>query len=100
MQTKELQKKAVEIVDAIDRKFSVSRDAQLNFTQLAEEIGELAKDINKPRLRHTEPDRNNLEGEFADVFLLLSKQAEMAGVDIEKAVVRKIDIIKKRHGLD
>ena len=38
MQTKELQKKAVEIVDAIDRKFSVSRDAQLNFTQLAEEI--------------------------------------------------------------
>ncbi len=100
MQTKELQKEAVEIVDATDRKSSVNRDAQLNFTQLAEEVGGLAKDINKPMPMHTEPDRSNLEGEFADVFMLLSKQAETAGVDIEKAVARKIEIIKKRHGLE
>jgi len=99
METKELQKNAVEMVDVLDKKFNVKRDAQLNFTQMAEEIGELAKDINKPRLRGVQPDMNNMRGEFADVFLQLSKQADIAGVDMEKAVLGKIEELKKRHGV-
>lgn len=99
METKELQKKAVEIVDILDRKFNVKRDAQLNFAQMMEEIGELAKDINLPRLRGRQPDRENLEGEFADVFLLMSKLAEMHGIDLERAVTNKIEAIKKKHSV-
>jgi len=99
METKELQKNAVEMVDVLDKKFNVKRDAQLNFTQMAEEIGELAKDINKPRLRGVQPDMNNMRGEFADVFLQLSKQADIAGVDMEKAVLGKIEELKKRHNI-
>jgi NTP pyrophosphatase (non-canonical NTP hydrolase) len=99
METAELQKRAVEIVDILDKKFSVKRDAQLNLAQLVEEIGELAKDINLKRLRHKDPDRENLEGEFADVFLQLSKQADIAGIDLEKAVLGKTEELKKRHGL-
>ena len=100
MEAEELQRKAAEIVDILDKKFNVSRDAQLNFTQMCEEIGELAKDINLPRLRGREPERENLEGEFADIFFLLSKQAEIAGIDLEKAVENKIRILKKRHMLE
>ena len=97
METKELQRKAVGLVDVLDRKFSVQRDAQLNFTQMVEEIGELAKDINLPRLRNKQPEAQNLADEFADVFLQLSKQADIAGVDLEKAVVAKIEELKKRY---
>jgi len=99
MEAKELQKRATGIVDALDVKFNVKRDEQLNFTQMMEEIGELAKDINLPRLRSREPDRKNLEGEFADVFFLLSKMAGMKGVDLESAAMGKIKELKERHGI-
>ncbi|RLI97703.1 MAG: hypothetical protein DRO99_02640 [Candidatus Aenigmatarchaeota archaeon] len=99
METKQLQKKAVGMVDTLDRKFSVERDAQLNFTQMVEEVGELAKEINLPRLRSRDADKNNLEGEFADIFLLLSKMAEMCNVDLETAVENKLKALEKRHML-
>ena len=99
METAELQKKAAGIVSVLDRKFKVRRDVQLCFTQLMEEIGELARDINLPRLRSKQPDAQSLEGEFADVLLQLSKLAEMHGIDMEKAVLGKIEALKKRHGV-
>ena len=99
METRELQKMAVEIVDILDRKFGVNRDLQLNFTQLMEEIGELAKDVNQKRLRNREPDRENMEGEFADVLIQLAKLAHMLDVDLESAVHRKIEELRKRHDL-
>lgn len=97
METKDVQKMAVGLVDELDVKFKVERDAQLNFTQLIEEVGELAKDINLPKLRHKEPDRTNLEGEFADVFFLLAKAAEMNNVDLEEAVKNKIIEVRERY---
>lgn len=100
METKELQKKAVEIVDVLDKKFNVKRDAQLNFTQLMEEMGELAKDINLPILRGRQPDKKNLEGEFGDVLLQLSKMADIMDVDLEHATLNKIETLKKRHELE
>jgi NTP pyrophosphatase (non-canonical NTP hydrolase) len=96
MEIKEFQKKCADIVDTIDKTFNVTRDAQLSFTQLVEEVGELAKDINLKRLRNKEPDRENFEGEFADVFLQLAMLAQMHGVDIEKAVNKKVEILKDR----
>jgi NTP pyrophosphatase (non-canonical NTP hydrolase) len=99
MEFRDLQRKAVDVVDVLDRKFSVDRDLQLNFTQLMEEIGELAKDVNLKRLRKREPDKENLEGEFADVFLQLAKLADMLGVDLEEAVERKTGVLRKRHGI-
>lgn len=95
-----MQKRAVEIVDILDKKFNVDRDAQLNFTQPMEEIGELAKDINFQRLRHREPDRENMEGGFGDVFLQLSKMADIMDVDLEHATLNKIQTVKKRHESD
>ena len=96
---KKIIKDGVEIVKKIDKKYNIERDLQLSFTQFMEEIGELAKEINKPRLRNKEIDKINLEGEFADVLLQLFILADMTGVDLEKALLEKAEIIKKRHDL-
>ncbi|MFH1401506.1 MAG: MazG nucleotide pyrophosphohydrolase domain-containing protein [Parcubacteria group bacterium] len=96
METKEFQKKCAEVVNKIDKKYGIDRDPQLAFTQLVEEIGELAKDVNLKRLRKQEPDKENLSGEFADVFLQLAMLAEMHGVNLEEAVENKINKLKER----
>ena len=100
MDIKEFQKKCSDVVDKIDKKYGIDRNPQLAFTQLVEEIGELAKDINLPKLRNKKPDKENLEGEFADVFLLLANIAEMHGIDIENAVHNKIRELKERGYLE
>jgi NTP pyrophosphatase (non-canonical NTP hydrolase) len=100
METKEFQKKCAEIVGKIDKKYGIDRDPQLSFTQLMEEIGELAKDINSEKLRKKELDRENLSGEFADVFLQLAVLAEMYQVDLEKVVTDKVEKLRVRGYLE
>ena len=39
MDVREYQKLATEIIDKIDKKFNLNRDAQLNLSQLVEELG-------------------------------------------------------------
>ncbi|MFC1613294.1 MazG nucleotide pyrophosphohydrolase domain-containing protein [Patescibacteria group bacterium] len=97
MNTKELQKKSVELVEALDKKYNVNRDVHLSLAQLMEELGELARDINLPRLRHKDIDINNLKGEFADVIIQLIRLAEFFDIDIEDAVNGKIEELQKRY---
>ena len=100
MEIKEYQKLATKIVNDIDKKYNIDRDAQLNVSQLVEEIGELAKVANLERLRGKIPEKKDLEDEFADVLIQLAKLADMFDVNMEKAVLDKIEILKQRHGLD
>ena len=100
MDVKELQRRAVEIVDKIDEKAGLNRDAQLGVSQLIEELGELAKEANREKLRNQNPELEDLEDEFADVLLQLCKLADLFGVDFEKAVTNKISVLQKRHNLD
>lgn len=93
------QEKCAEIVRAIDTKHSVIRDPHLSFTQLMEEVGELAKEINRQRLRNEKIDREHLREEFADVTLQFFVLADILDIDIEEAVDRKIEVLKKRHSL-
>jgi len=51
MNTSDFQIHCASIVKNIDEKHNVQRTPQLSFTQLIEEVGELAKDINSPDLR-------------------------------------------------
>lgn len=97
---KEFQNKYSEIVKKIDKKYDIQRDAYLSFTQLMEEIGELANEINKPKLRNKAIDKENLEGEFADVILQISALADLLDVNIEEAVENKIKDLKKRGYLE
>ena len=52
MDVKEFQRLAVETVDKIDEKAGLNRDAQLGVSQLIEELGELAKEANREKLRN------------------------------------------------
>lgn len=97
MTTNEFQQMCSKTVNDIDAKYNITRDPHFCFTQLMEEIGELAKEINKPKLRNKEIDRENLNGEFADVMLQLLTFAEMLNVNIKEAVESKIKILKERH---
>jgi len=100
MEIKEFQKMCADVVDKIDKKYGIERDPQLAFTQLMEEIGELARDINLKRLRRKEPDKENLSGEFADVFLQLAMLTEMHNIDLEEAIENKIKKLKERGYLE
>jgi len=95
----EFQEMCAKIVSDIDAKYNISRDPHFSFTQFMEEIGELAKEINKPRLRNKEIDKENLKGEFADVILQLFALAKILGINLEEAVESKIKILKERHDL-
>lgn len=100
MNIKDFQNLCADVVEKIDKKNKVKRNPQLSFTQLMEEIGELAKAVNLPKLRNKKLDQNNLNEEFADVFLQLSILARMHNIDFEKAVKTKIEELKSRHNLD
>lgn len=99
MRTSEFQTKCSKLVELIDKKYNIKRDSQLSFTQFIEEAGELAKDINLPRLRNKEIDIENLRGEFADVFIQLCALANLHNIDIEEATEEKIAVLKERHDL-
>lgn len=99
MHIREYQKLATELIDKLDKKLNLNRDAQLNLSQLVEEVGELAKVVNLENLRHKKPEKKDLEDEFADVFIQLAKLADLFDVDLEKAILDKIEIVKKRHNL-
>ena len=100
METKDFQKLCADIVNKIDKKYNINRDPHFSFTQLMEEVGELAKAINLPKLRNKELDQNNLNEEFADVLLQLAILAKTYNIDFENVVNNKILELKKRHDLD
>jgi len=94
-----LQQKCVQIVETLDKKFDIKRDPHLSFTQLMEEVGELAQEINSEKLRNKKINYKNLQGEFADVIIQISILAKMLDVDIDEAVEKKIKVLEKRHNL-
>jgi len=99
MEVLEFQKLCSSVVKKIDKKYSLSRDEQFNISQLVEELGELAKEVNREKLRGKKAEKKDLEDEFADVLLQLLNLAEMFGVNLEKSVKDKINKLEERHNL-
>lgn len=99
MDIKGYQKLTAEIVDKIDKKLSIKRDVQLTISQLVEELGELVKVANYKRLRGKKAKKKELEDEFADVLIQLGKLADTFDINLEKAILDKIKLLKKRHNL-
>jgi NTP pyrophosphatase (non-canonical NTP hydrolase) len=100
MEINNLQKRCVDVVRAIDKKYDLDRDKYLTFTQLVEEIGELGREVNTPKLRNKEVDYENLKGEFADVILQLATLADILNIDLMGAVDSKIEVLKERHKME
>jgi len=64
-----------------------ARGAAGTFLWFSEEVGELAHALG--RLEKGTPDRANLDEEFADVMAWLATLANIAGVDLERAIHAK-----------
>jgi NTP pyrophosphatase (non-canonical NTP hydrolase) len=64
-----------------------ARGAPGTFLWLTEEFGELAQAI--AERERGDGDQVNLEEEFADVLAWLATMANITGVDLEQAIVRK-----------
>ena len=92
-----MQKTCVDIIKHVDKKYKIKRDIDLSYFQLLEEIGELARELNSPRLRNKKIDQKNLRGELADVAIQLFGLAQLLKIDISRAVQEKIKIINQRH---
>ena len=99
MDTKEIQTKTDNIINAIDKKLDVNHDVNHTMMHLIEEIGELAKQINNKNIRHIEQDKANIEEELADILLLTIRLANIYNVDTERAIIGKINKLKQRHNL-
>jgi len=99
METLELQKQANEIVDSIDKKLNVTHDETMILNHLMEEFGELARQHNDKNIRKIEQDQTNIEAEIADILIQLMKFATIRDINIEKAVINKIQKLKERHKL-
>lgn len=100
MEMKKFQEKCARIVKNIDNNYNLNRTPELSFIQLTEEIGELAKEVNRPTLRRQTIDPKELNGEFADIMLQLAVLAKMYDVDLESAVDYKLKELQSRHGVD
>lgn len=100
MEVKEFQKKSAEIVFALDKKYSVNRTEQMAMSQLVEELGELAKEVNRPALRNQPHNKEALEDEFADVALQFLALAQKLNIDVEKATEKKIKILIEKHKMN
>lgn len=96
MKVIEFQKLCSSIARKIDKEKSINRDGQFCISQIIEELGELAKEINREKLRGIKANKSDLEDEFADVIFLILDLAEYLDVNVEKAVGKKIEIIKER----
>ena len=99
MNLTEFQKEAVKIVDDIDTKYKGTHDNDTTIVHLIEELGEIAREIYNEKMGRDKIDIENLKEEFADVYLLLAKLADNFSINLEEAIKKKIDILKKRHNL-
>jgi len=70
--------------------------------KLNEEVGELCNDILsilklQRRAKLQKFDKRNIYQEFADVIITTIQLAQVAGVDIERAIIDKIKTIEERE---
>lgn len=99
MDLKELQQKTEEIINSIDKKLSTEHTDNITIIHLMEELGEIARQMNNKNIRKIEQDKDNLEEEISDVMLLTTKLANNNNINLEKAILNKIEKLKQRHNL-
>ncbi len=100
MEIKEMQSQANEIINKIDNKLNVKHDLNNTIIHLVEELGELMREIGKPKFRHEEINKEELGNELADVLIFLMRISELNNVNIEDAFRNKVEKLKERWGLD
>lgn len=100
MELKEFQKKADEVINSIDEKVGVKHDVNSSFIHLIEELGEVAREFNKPNVRGEEINKEELGKELFDVMVFIAKIANLSGIDLEEAIDNKLKELNKKYDLN
>ncbi|UZE94096.1 MAG: hypothetical protein IB618_00775 [Candidatus Pacearchaeota archaeon] len=100
MEVEDLKNKANEFLDLLYKKFNCDHNSTNTVLHLAEEVGEIAREINKPNIRKNEQiDMENLKEQIGDVLILVMRLAKIHDINLEKTVQNKIKKIKEIHNL-
>jgi NTP pyrophosphatase (non-canonical NTP hydrolase) len=99
MEIDEMQKQIVELINKIDEKYENRHDIDITLIHLIEEFGEIARERYNEKMGRDKLNKQNLEEEIADCFMLLTKLADNYDIDLKKAIDNKIGKLKQRHKL-
>jgi NTP pyrophosphatase (non-canonical NTP hydrolase) len=100
METRELQRQITDLVYKMDEKYKCVHNTESTFNHIIEEIGELAKEVNKPKIRNQQIIKQEISNEIADVMILLIHLASINQIDMENCIVHKIQELKQRNNLE
>jgi NTP pyrophosphatase (non-canonical NTP hydrolase) len=102
MDTSEMQRIAADLGRVFKDKFGnrfMGSDIKFLMMDMMEEVGELARAVNRKEIRREEPD-HPIESEIVDVFVDLMWIANHYGIDIEKGFRNTLEKWKKRYEMD
>jgi len=98
MEVKELQQISNDFLNLLHEKYNCDHNSNNTVLHLSEEVGEIAREINKSNIRKNESlDINNLKEQIGDVMILIMRLAQIHDVDIETTIQMKIKKIKKAY---
>lgn len=93
-------KQSQQIVDDFVRERNWQTSASDITLHLVEEMGEIARNVLKMKNyggQHTQNSEINMDEELADVFYLILKLANETNIDLEKALLTKMEKIRKKY---
>lgn len=91
METKELQNKITDFLAKWDKKRNDVPSKQKTFTHLIEEVGELARQYVNEETRKERYDENEVKNAIGDIFIQLTRLAQLHSLDIEETVMEIIE---------
>ena len=98
MDIKEIEKRIVNFANKRASAKNFDLTPQLSYIHLAEEMGEVARQLSNKEIRKDLFNKENLKEEIVDVILEAIILANLCGVDLEKEINKKIDSLLKKHG--
>ena len=101
MEIKEAQKQSFELLARINTKHNVKHEPDSMFLSLAEEVGEVARELSKKQknTKRGEFDKEELADELADVISRTLVIAEDNYINMDKAFQNKLIKIKERFNI-
>jgi NTP pyrophosphatase (non-canonical NTP hydrolase) len=96
MEFREIQNKAISVVDGRLKKKNMSKTENLLMLHLMEESGELAKQMMDQKLKGREIDIKNIGDEISDCIIILINLADHYNIKLEDVLLNKIEEVGRK----
>lgn len=97
MEIREIQKESFNLLKQINKKLNIEHNPDSVFLHLAEEVGEVARELSRKRKNWREDfDKNKLAEELVDVLMDISIIAEDNNIDLSIEFPKKLNKDKER----